>query len=106
MATSHLLRPLLRPAYIPLALTSIGLGTTAYSSLAHRKIHRLDTAASPGPFYERDRLVKKGGGLDPKMVRQISQGSVAGMLIFHFSFCHFEGGDNLNVMEIGIVFEV
>lgn len=90
MAT-HFLRPLLRPTYVPLALT--GLGVTAYSSMATRRVHRLDTLDNPRPFYGKDRLVKEGGGLDAKTVRQISQGAVGGrsssFFFFFFIACLF-----------------
>ncbi|EDN90908.1 predicted protein [Sclerotinia sclerotiorum 1980 UF-70] len=63
-------RLLLRPR-----LTASALGLTTYSSYtllqSHRFPARLDSSSTP--------IVKRGGGLDPKAVRQISSGSIIGL---------------------------
>ncbi|CAD6439756.1 0411c47a-0d26-4cda-bb40-b499f044536d [Sclerotinia trifoliorum] len=65
---------LLRPR-----LTASALGLTTYSSYtlyqSHRFPSRLDSLSSPISRSSTP-IVKRGGGLDPKSVRQISSGSI------------------------------
>ncbi|TVY38171.1 hypothetical protein LSUB1_G002242 [Lachnellula subtilissima] len=81
---SLLLRPLMRPQTLGLGL---GLSVASYHAFHQRPI-RLDSSPFPSDSYKRDTqtpVLSRAGSLNPRAVRQISSGSIIGLLVSTFS---------------------